>query len=182
MKAPKKKQKSKAGRKWFNGKNPEIVLAQLSEVWAVGGTDSEAAFFANIQACTLSRYLKTHPEIEQRKQALLNRPVLLARQAVIGAFDGHEEERTELDRNGKEIKVKVKTPRNAFVAMNYLERKKRDEFATRTEVQHGGEIGTGNELGRQIAENPDAAAAHAKMLEALSYKKGGKDGPATPAK
>jgi len=174
--------KHPAGRLQFDGKNLEIVLQKLEHVWALGGSDAEAAFFADISAAALCAYLKKHPEIAERKQALLNRPVLLAREAIIGAFDGHEEDRIELDKHGKEVTVKVKTPRNPAIALNYLERKKRDEFATRTEVQHGGEVGTGNELGRQIADNPAAAAAHAKMLEALSYKKGGKDGPANPAK
>ena len=189
MKRKKKPKKPKTktgkhpgGRPQFDGKNLEIVLQKLEHVWALGGSDAEAAFFAEISPAALCVYLKKRPEVAERKQALLNRPVLLAREAIISAFDGHEEERIELDKHGKEVKVKTKMPRNAFLAMNYLERKKRDEFATRTEVQHGGEVGTGNELGRQIADNPAAAAAHAKMLEALSYKKGGKNGPATPAK
>ena len=175
--------KHPGGRPLFDGKNPEIVMQKLEHVWALSGSDAEAAFFADISPAALCAYLKKHPEVAERKQALLNRPVLVAREAIVGAFDGHALTRKDVDKKGNEVIVNMGTaPRDPDVALKYLERKKRDEFATRTEVQHGGEIGTGNELGRQIAENPTAAAAHPKMLEALSYKKGGKNGPATPAK
>jgi hypothetical protein len=103
-----KKPKNKAGRKLFDGKNETDVIQKLESVWALGGTDAEAAFYADISKAALSEYLTKHPDISERKEALKNNPILLARKSVL---DG--------------IKI------DPDLALKYLERKCKDEFSTK---------------------------------------------------
>jgi len=128
------------GRKQFNGKNEEIVIQKLEQVWAVDGTDTEAAFFADISPAALCEYLKSHPKVAERKEALKNRPILLARIAMIESFDGHEEEREEtVKKDGIDVKVKVKfkTPKNADMAMRYAAAKRKREFSSLSQIEVG---------------------------------------------
>lgn len=101
------------GRKQFDGKNEKMVIAKCEEVWALGGTDLEAAFFADVSPSSLSRYLETHPAISQRKEALKLTPVLAARRCLVKAIETDPE-----------------------LALKYLERVKRDEFSLKYEVDH----------------------------------------------
>ena len=117
-------------RKWFDGRKEDSVLALLYEVWAVGGSDAEASFYADILPCTLSRYLDTHPDVEQRKLALKERPVLLARRAVIDSFDGHEIEIM----SGKK-KRRIASIKNPDMALKFLERIRKKEFSTLQKIE-----------------------------------------------
>jgi hypothetical protein len=83
-----------------------LVLSKLEEAFALGCTDLEACFFAELGAATLYKYQDKHPEFVERKEALKLSPVLKARRSVISGF----EESPEL-------------------ALKYLERKKKDEFS-----------------------------------------------------
>ena len=132
MSAKKKPPKKKAGRKWFDGRSEEGVVALLCNKWGIGCPDAEAALYADILPCTLSRYLESHPKIKQRKEALLQRPFLLARETIVGAFDGHEIE-VIIGRGKKKKKIKTKAYRDPDAAMKFMERKKKDEFSTRSE-------------------------------------------------
>lgn len=96
---------------------PEL-LNKLEEVFAIGGSDTEACFYANISPETMYKYGREHPEFMERKEALKEKPILKARQTIVKGLDD---------------------PDNAKW---YLERKKKKEFAQRTEL-------TGNE-GEQI--------------------------------
>jgi len=118
------------GRKWFDGKTEEVVLTKLEEIWALGGSDAEAAFFADVSTASLSRYLSAHPKVSERKAALKENPVLQARRAVIEAFADRSV--VVLDRNGKEHTITA--PKDADLALKYLERKRKDEFSERKEV------------------------------------------------
>lgn len=86
------------------------VLAKLEEVFAIGGTDLEAIFYADISKDAFYDYQKLHPEFAERKELLREKPVLKARQTVIKALD------------------------NPSDAEWYLERKRKKEFSTRSEV------------------------------------------------
>lgn len=142
MAEPRKKnegKKSNAGRKQFDGKPVEIVLQKLEEVWALGGSDKEAAFFAGISASALSAFLKANPDISERKETLLERPILLARRALIEGFDGHTYKVKEKKKvNGKEVEVEVERQalKNPNLALQFLERVRRNEFSTKSEVHH----------------------------------------------
>lgn len=88
---------------------PEVI-AKLEEAFAWGCTDIEACLWANIDARVLYLYQERNPEFIQRKEALKERPILLARKKVVEA-----------------IKDKPAD------AQWYLERKKKEEFSQRQE-------------------------------------------------
>jgi hypothetical protein len=92
---------------------PEVVK-KLEEAFALGCTDLEACFYANISKHTLYNYQNANPEFIDRKESLKERPVLLARQSVIKALESDE-------------------PACKKIAFDYLTKRKRDEFADRVE-------------------------------------------------
>src|SRR6476661_2859539 len=87
------------------------VIAKLEEAYAWGCTDIEACLWANIDDRTLYKYQEKHPEFVRRKNALKDTPVLLARKSVV-----------------------TRLPRDPRLSMDYLSRKKKDEFSTRNEL------------------------------------------------
>jgi hypothetical protein len=118
----KKKTKNKVGRPLFGGKDPKIVLQKLEQVWGIGGSDAEAAFFADISPAALSDYLKKHPKISERKAALKNRPILKARQEVVKGLEDNPE-----------------------FALKYLERKLPGEFSLKNTIINQQTISKGQE-------------------------------------
>ncbi len=86
------------------------VVSKLEEVFAIGGTDEEACFYADISKQTLYDYQKKYPDFIDRKEQLKQRPFLKARQTIVKALD------------------------NPHDAQWFLERKKKSEFAQRTEL------------------------------------------------
>jgi len=107
--------KTKVGRKIFDGKNEKEVIPKLEQVWSIGGTDKEACFYAEISPPALCRYLQKHPVILERKEALLQKPILKARQELVKGLDGDPE-----------------------LALKYLERKLPKEFAVQQRLEHFG--------------------------------------------
>jgi hypothetical protein len=89
---------------------PEVI-AKLEEAFAWGCTDREACLWADISPAALYLYQDKNPKFVERKDDLKETPVLLARKTVVKAIQ--KGDRT--------------------VAMQYLERKKKDEFSTKTE-------------------------------------------------
>lgn len=89
---------------------PETVK-KLEEAFAIGASDAEACFYADISKETLYTYQDKFPAFLDRKEALKERPVLLARQSVIRGM--------EQDPN---------------LALKYLERKAKHEFSLRQEL------------------------------------------------
>lgn len=72
------------------GRPPSITLAvlnKLEEVFALGGTDVEACFFAGISHQTLYSYQEKHPQFLERKRALKEQPVLKARRTINKAIE-----------------------------------------------------------------------------------------------
>ena len=96
-------------------KMTEAVLGKLEQAFAYGSSDKEACFYAGINPDTMYDYQKQHPEFTERKEALKERPILEARQKVVG-----------------DIKNDVK------VAQWYLERKRKSEFSTKIETEQTG--------------------------------------------
>jgi len=105
--------KNKGGRP--TSMTPE-TLRKLEEVFAIGGTDEEACFYADISKETLYEYQRKHPEYTDRKEALKQKPILKARQTVVKALD------------------------DADNAQWYLERKNKKEFSSRQEIDIQGEL------------------------------------------
>jgi len=99
--------KNKGGRPTKMSKE---TIAKLEEVFALGGSDSEACFYANISKQTLYNYQEKNPEFVDRKEALKEKPILKARQTVVKALDDPKD------------------------AQWFLERKRKEEFSLRQEV------------------------------------------------
>lgn len=62
-------------------------MTKLKEVWALGGTDSEAASWADISTKSISRYIEAKPEVAELRDKLKERPILKARQTVVKNLD-----------------------------------------------------------------------------------------------
>ena len=63
------------------------VLNKLEEVFALGGTDQEACFYANISHQALYNYQAKCPEFVERKEALKIAPNLKARRTIVDSLD-----------------------------------------------------------------------------------------------
>lgn len=103
-----KKTTSKVGRPTVMTKD---VIAKLEQAFALDCTVSEALFYAGIKADAYYDFIKKNPEYADKFASLRNRPVLLARQTVVN-----------------------KLSENYSNAMDYLSRKAKKEFSTRTEL------------------------------------------------
>jgi len=64
----------------------EAVLQKLLEAFALGCTDLEACFYADIGKSTLYNYQDANPDFVERKERLKERPVLLARKVIVDAL------------------------------------------------------------------------------------------------
>lgn len=110
-KIPRDKNGDKIGNKGRPTVMTERVLQKLEQAWALGCTDREACFYADISVFTLQAYQDRYPEYIQRKEILKSRPVLAARKTVVKAVE------TDPD-----------------IALKFLERKLKKEFSTRQET------------------------------------------------
>ena len=77
------------------------TLNKLEEVFAIGGTDQEAIFYADISHQTLYNYQEKHPEFLERKEKLRERPILKARQTIVKSLDEPEHAKWYLERKAK---------------------------------------------------------------------------------
>lgn len=88
------------------------VLAKLEHAYAIGCTDTEACSYANISKSALYRFLNDHPDVKERYIALKETPVLKARETVVRSIE-----------NGDDVSARW-----------LLERKRRDEFGNKADV------------------------------------------------
>lgn len=103
-----------------NGKNDtgrptkmtEAVIGKLEAAFSWGCTDKEACIHAGINPDTLYEYQKSHPGFAERKELLRETPTLRARQVVNIALQQKDKQ----------------------AAQWWLERKRKDEFSTRSEL------------------------------------------------
>jgi hypothetical protein len=106
--------------------NPATVK-KLEEAFALDCTVWEACFYAEISHQTYYNLLEQRPELIERFKALREKPVLLARQVLINGINW----KTTKDKTT--WVVTTITPPNPELALKYLERKRKNEFALRTE-------------------------------------------------
>jgi hypothetical protein len=100
------------------GRKPKItpeVVAKLEDAFVWGHSDSEACLIVGIDQATLYRYCEKHRSFATKKELLKNTPTLEARRTLVAA-----------------IKI------DPDLALKYLERKKKDEFALRQEYTGAG--------------------------------------------
>jgi hypothetical protein len=92
--------------------SPEIVK-KLEEAFALDATMEECVFYAWISKQTFYNWMEKDQDLWTRLKALKNKPVLLARQELIKWLKDNPE-----------------------LALKYLERKRKDEFSTKTETDN----------------------------------------------
>lgn len=90
----------------------EEVLQKLETAFAMGCSDREACLYADICSATLYNYQNANPDFLEHKNALKEKPVLMARAVILDKLQD----------------------KDAETAKWYLERKKKDEFSTRQEI------------------------------------------------
>lgn len=90
----------------------EEVVRKIEECAALGSSIEEIAFYVGIHRATLYRWMEEDQELKDRIEELQERPILKARQAIVKALDEPEH------------------------AKWYLERKRKNEFSQRTEVEN----------------------------------------------
>lgn len=88
------------------------VLESLRQAYLIGATNEEAAHYADIAPSTLYLYMENNPEFSEQIKAWKNQPILKAKQKVVRDID-----------------------KDTNTAKWYLERKKKDEFSPRSEVE-----------------------------------------------
>lgn len=115
-----KKKKSNAGRPTIFTKD---VLDKLDQAYAMDCTDAEAALYADISLAALLQHGVRHPEFVKRKHALKQRPFLIARNTIINGIKS-----------------------DADLALKYMERKKKDEFSVRNELDVKASGGTWEDM------------------------------------
>ena len=114
----------------------EIVLGKLETAFAYDMTDEEACHYAGINPTSLYDYQKEHEDFTQRKHALKNRPVMMARETLVKSLKDRKIK--VLDNKGNLVEIDVLA--DPELALKYLERKKKDEFSTKMTVDHSGKI------------------------------------------
>lgn len=93
----------------FTKLTPETVK-KLEEVFALDGTVEEACFWAEISKPTYYSWIKDNPELDERFNALRQKPFLKARTTINEALS------------------------NPQYAFEYMKRKKKGEFSERQEM------------------------------------------------
>jgi len=87
------------------------VLRILEQCFLIGCTDEEACNTAGIATTTLYNYQVKHPEYTEQKALLKTSPTYKARKAVVDNLEA-----------------------DPYLALKFLERKKKDEFSLRSEL------------------------------------------------
>lgn len=103
------------------------VLQKLYEAFIIGASDEEACFWANISKSTLYNFQNKYPEFLELKEQWKENPVMKARNTIF------------------------KNLNNPMTASWYLERKKKTEFAIRSELTGA----NGTELLPKVIEKLD---------------------------
>ena len=94
------------------------TLQKLEEAFSNGATDKEAIFIANISSATFYAYCKDNPEFSERKEALKDMPKYRAKKNIVGKI----------------------TDGDVPTSQWYVERKVKEEFSTRNDVNLSGEL------------------------------------------
>ena len=89
----------------------EKIINDLQQAFWLDCTIMEACYYAWISKQTYYNLLDYKPKLKEKFDSLRNKPVLIARQELVKGLTNNPE-----------------------LALKYLERKRKDEFSTRSEV------------------------------------------------
>lgn len=88
-----------------------VKVKKLEEAFSIGASISEACMYADISRDTYYRWIGQNKALLERFEMLLEKPILTARQSVVGALKSNPE-----------------------LALKFLERKRKKEFSPRMEM------------------------------------------------
>jgi hypothetical protein len=88
------------------------TVKKLEEAFAIDASIPEACYYADISKQTYYNWIEANPDLKEKFDRLREKPVLKARQTVVGNLDNPE------------------------MALRYLERKRKAEFSVRQELEH----------------------------------------------
>ena len=116
----KSKRKSNAGRPTVM--TPEVIR-KFEEAFALGCSDLEACFYADVGRQALYNYQADHPEFVERKLALKKRPILLARKVVIDSLLDNDRNSAHkvLDRHDGQKQILAGDPENPIQTVTRIE-------------------------------------------------------------
>lgn len=100
------------------------VLRILEECFSYGSTDKEAIFIANISSTAFYDYCKQNPEFAERKERLKDMPKYQSRKNIVDKINKGD----------------------LTASQWYAERKMKDEFSIKQEVEHSGKLTISNVL------------------------------------
>lgn len=86
------------------------TINKLETAFALGCSDIEACFYADISRTALTDYQRGHPDFTDRKELLKSKPIMAARQSVVKGLKDDPD-----------------------LALKFLERKVKGEFSLRVE-------------------------------------------------
>ena len=110
----KRKPKSEHKKDWRPLLINKDTVAKLETFFSYWFTDAETCLQANISTATLYRYIQQNPEFWVRKDDLKNKPKMKAKLNILEKI------------NNKDIDT----------SKRYLERKAKDEFSTKQEIDN----------------------------------------------
>ena len=110
----------------------DAIKQRAEIVFALDGDVKEVAYYCGVSTRRMNIWLEANPEWKEHCEMLRQKPVLKARQAVVGHLDDPE------------------------FALKYLSKKKKDEFSDRTEMtgKNGEALVTGFNYVNPNATNP----------------------------
>jgi len=79
---PRKKEAIKLSAKTLR----QATLQKLEKAFSAGMSDLEACYFADVSQNDFREYLKMNPEFAEKREALKQVPVMIARQTVLRAI------------------------------------------------------------------------------------------------
>ena len=79
----KQSKRHNGGRKLFDGKDEKTVVLKLEQAYAIGASDEEACFYADISEGALYSYQKKNPDFLYRKGRLKLTPILQSKQTLV---------------------------------------------------------------------------------------------------
>jgi len=107
-----KRKKSKRGRKELNGRSERAVVLKLEKAFEQGCSVNEARNYAEISKTAYYHLLERKPELKDRFEDFMFKPILIARTEVVKGLAGDKE-----------------------FSLKFLERKMKSEFAPHSTIQ-----------------------------------------------
>jgi len=122
------------------------VVGKLEFAFAFDSTVEEACLYGGISPDTYYTFCKQHPDFSERIAALRCAPTLMARMCVVRAAE-----------------------HDADLALKYLERKRPQEFSTRAQIHHTGEVSDRHSI------DPEQIALIKRAMGNFAKKRGSVD-------